>query len=119
MGESITLIKKSAKVLVFNVTCTSSVSKAYLVIKNNLNDADTDALAKLTITSVLNADGQITTAGPPTATLSFIVTATKLDALVAGDYEWAIKCISGGLAYSPPLGRGKLILMEQGSDATS
>lgn len=119
MGESVTLIKKSAKTLIFDISCVSSVSKAYFVVKNSLSDADTGALVKLTITGTMSSDGQITSAGPPKATLNFSVTPTKLDSIVPGHYVWSIKCISGGLAYSPPLGRGILNVLEHGVDATS
>ena len=112
MPENIELIKKSYKSIEVDVTVAAAVTKAYFMVKNDLSDPDASALASLEITSALTASGQITAAGPPTATLKFYVSETALDNVSAGDYFWAIKCISNSHAYSPPEGYGKLKVLD-------
>lgn len=112
MPENIELIKKSYKSIEVDVTVAAAVTKAYFMVKNSPGDSDASALASLTITGSAASSGQITAAGPPTATLKFYVSETLLDAINAGDYLWSIKCISNGHAYSPPEGYGKLKVLD-------
>jgi hypothetical protein len=106
MSENFTLIKKSYKEIQVSVTCVSAITKAYFMIKANRADPDASALVTKTITSASAAAGQITTAGPPTATLKFYILETDLDSLNDIQYPWDIKCISNSHAYKPPEANG-------------
>lgn len=119
MPENIRLIKKSYKKIIFTVTCVADISKAYFMVKRSLSDLDAAALVNLSITGTPATGGQITDTTQPTATLEFFVVETALDAVPRGDYVWCLKCISGGHAYTPPEGYGKLTVAEAGVVAVS
>jgi hypothetical protein len=118
--DNITLIKKSYVELKVDVTCVGTITKAYFMIKNSLDDADISALVSLTITGTLTASGQITPAVAPTATLHFYVGETALDLLSSGsNYQWCIKAIEAGHPYSPIEGRGTVTVLGAGVFAIS
>lgn len=114
MGESIELIKSSYKSVEFAIECAAALTKAYFMVKRSLEDLDADSLVTKTINTGLTASGQISAAGPPTATAKFFISETDLNAISPGNYVWCVKCISAGHAYRPPDGWGKLTVSPAG-----
>lgn len=109
MNEALTLYKKSVKqirITVPDVPSGLTMTKAYLMVKNNWTDADNSAIVSLSITSSPTASGQITDTGADgTGTLEFVIGATALDAItdLSKTYYTAVKVIlSNGSAYLLP-----------------
>ncbi len=109
MNTALNLYKSSVKhikITVPDVPDTLTITKAYLMVKNNWTDADGAAVVNLSITSSATASGQITDTGADgTGTIEFIFGATTLAGIVdfKRNYYTAVKVIlSNGSAYLLP-----------------
>lgn len=99
---------QTLEVCVQNVPTGTTVDKAYFLVKENIADADGDAVIAKTIYPGETADGQITDQGSGgEATLEFIVDNDDVNSLsLSLLYMSAVKVIlSNGLAYQPPYTR--------------
>jgi hypothetical protein len=119
------IVRGTDTTLVFNIATSVAIATAKFCAKRSIATADGSALLKVVTTS-LTSDGQITTAGPPTAIIRIVL--GKTDTLnflappipqqgVSFTYLWDLEVFDGSGKATTPIG-GTIVAIERVRTAT-
>lgn len=122
----IRLTRGNDVVLVFTIATSVAVSTAKFVVKRSAGTREQDfmpigdeVILKV-VTGSVTSDGQITTAGPPSAVIRIVLSKTNTAAFSAGKdvfYFWDLEIFDGSGNAVTPLG-GPLTAFERARTAT-
>lgn len=113
--------------LVFSITTSVALATAKFTAKRSIGEGDGDAAAFKVVSTTPNGDGEISIAGPPTATVKIILDKNTTDNFVAPPnprrdvevytYEWDLEIFDGSGKATTPI-FGSIVVNERVRTAT-
>jgi hypothetical protein len=121
------IVRGNDVTLVFSIQTTVALDVAKFTAKRSFSQDDGDAAALKVITTSLTSDGQITTAGPPTAEVKIVLAKGDTDNFIAPPnprqasqlftYVWDLEVFDVSGNASTPIG-GTIVAAERVRTAT-